>query len=109
VVWRGNVWLAMVRDVCASHPWDHLCGLGWLADADGEPSDNPRNKILEVVKKTRDKLAPQYGPHACAYQFAQVGSHAAREPCQASREENLPLPCRVERMGRVQLCHRCKV
>ncbi|GAQ87873.1 hypothetical protein KFL_003840050 [Klebsormidium nitens] len=40
---------------------------------DGEPSDSPRDAILQVIANARRQLAPQYGPKAVAFQFAQVG------------------------------------
>jgi hypothetical protein len=40
---------------------------------DGEPSDNPRDAILQVIANARRRLAPQYGPKCLAFQFAQVG------------------------------------
>lgn len=39
---------------------------------DGEPSDNPRDAILQVIANARRRLAPQYGPKCLAFQFAQV-------------------------------------
>lgn len=41
--------------------------------ADGEPSDSPKDKIVEVVRACSKKVAGQgLGPHAVAFQFAQV-------------------------------------
>jgi hypothetical protein len=39
---------------------------------DGEPSDNPQDKIISVIQQCRSRLAPRYGPNAVAFQFAQV-------------------------------------
>jgi hypothetical protein len=38
---------------------------------DGEPSDSPRDAILQVIKNARARLS-QYGPKPLAFQFAQV-------------------------------------
>lgn len=40
---------------------------------DGEPSENPKNKVVQVIQECRRRLAGQYGPKAVAFQFAQVG------------------------------------
>ncbi|GAQ83863.1 hypothetical protein KFL_001650160 [Klebsormidium nitens] len=40
---------------------------------DGEPTDNPRDAILHTIAGAKRRLAPQYGPKAVAFQFAQVG------------------------------------
>lgn len=40
---------------------------------DGEPTDTPRDAIVQVIKEARARLAPQYGPKAVAFEFAQVG------------------------------------
>jgi uncharacterized protein YegL len=40
---------------------------------DGEPTDTPRDQIVQVIKEARARLAPQYGPKAVAFEFAQVG------------------------------------
>eukprot|EP00775_Hariotina_reticulata_P010679 gene10679-10838_t len=40
---------------------------------DGEPSDKPMDKIMTTIQEARARLTPQYGPHAVAFQFAQVG------------------------------------
>jgi hypothetical protein len=39
---------------------------------DGEPSENPKNKVVQVIQECRRRLAGQYGPKAVAFQFAQV-------------------------------------
>lgn len=43
---------------------------------DGEPTDSPKDAILQVIRDARSRLAPQYGPKAVAFQFAQVGRDA---------------------------------
>lgn len=41
---------------------------------DGEPSDNPRDKIFTVIHECVQQMSRAgYGPHAVAFQFAQVG------------------------------------
>ncbi|WIA39813.1 hypothetical protein OEZ86_005866 [Tetradesmus obliquus] len=57
-----------------------LAGSGQLAKpvlvltiTDGEPTDNPRDLVVQVIKDARNRLAAQYGPKAVAFEFAQVG------------------------------------
>lgn len=46
---------------------------------DGEPSDNPRDKIFTVIHECVQQMARAgYGPHAVAFQFAQVGMCVGR-------------------------------
>jgi len=41
---------------------------------DGEPSDSPKDKIVDVIRQCTKKVASQgLGPNAVAFQFAQVG------------------------------------
>lgn len=40
---------------------------------DGEPTDTPRDAILQVIREARARLSPRFGPKAAAFQFAQVG------------------------------------
>ncbi len=40
---------------------------------DGEPTDTPKDAVLQVIRDWQGRLGPQYGPKAVAYQFAQVG------------------------------------
>lgn len=47
-----------------------MCGV--CLRADGEPTDNPRDLVVQVIKEARGRLAPQYGPKAVAFEFAQV-------------------------------------
>eukprot|EP00879_Flechtneria_rotunda_P000381 GHRR01000473.1.p2 GENE.GHRR01000473.1~~GHRR01000473.1.p2 ORF type:complete len:470 (+),score=208.18 GHRR01000473.1:347-1756(+) len=58
----------------------HLASTGQLQKpvliisiTDGEPTDNPRDLVVQVIKDARNRLAPQYGPKAIAFEFAQVG------------------------------------
>ncbi|KAF6254656.1 hypothetical protein COO60DRAFT_296043 [Scenedesmus sp. NREL 46B-D3] len=44
-----------------------------LTITDGEPTDNPRDLVVQVIKDARNRLAAQYGPKAVAFEFAQVG------------------------------------
>eukprot|EP00775_Hariotina_reticulata_P010678 gene10678-10837_t len=44
-----------------------------IAITDGEPTDNPRDLVVQVIKDARNRLAAQYGPKAVAFEFAQVG------------------------------------
>jgi len=39
---------------------------------DGEPSDKPKDRIVQVIQECRRQLTPLYGPKAVAFQFAQV-------------------------------------
>eukprot|EP00882_Tetradesmus_deserticola_P004189 GHRQ01004425.1.p2 GENE.GHRQ01004425.1~~GHRQ01004425.1.p2 ORF type:complete len:222 (+),score=109.85 GHRQ01004425.1:165-830(+) len=57
-----------------------LAGSGQLAKpvlvltiTDGEPTDNPRDLVVQVIKEARNRLSAQYGPKAVAFEFAQVG------------------------------------
>ncbi|KIY91626.1 hypothetical protein MNEG_16338, partial [Monoraphidium neglectum] len=47
-----------------------------ISITDGEPTDTPRDAILQVIRDARARLAPQYGPKPVAFQFAQVGRDA---------------------------------
>lgn len=47
-----------------------------ISITDGEPTDTPRDAILQVIREARALLAPQFGPKAVAFQFAQVGRDA---------------------------------
>jgi len=53
-----------------------MCLLRWqpfyLFTHPGEPSDKPMDKIVTTIQEARARLTPQYGPHAVAFQFAQV-------------------------------------
>jgi uncharacterized protein YegL len=41
---------------------------------DGEPTDSPQDKIIDVIQECSRKMQGQgLGPHAVAFQFAQVG------------------------------------
>jgi len=41
---------------------------------DGEPSDKPADKIFSVIQGCVARMSQAgYGPHAVAFQFAQVG------------------------------------
>jgi len=40
---------------------------------DGEPTDTPKDAVVQVIKEARNRLAAQYGPKAVAFEFAQVG------------------------------------
>uniref|UniRef100_A0A383VTZ6 VWFA domain-containing protein n=2 Tax=Tetradesmus obliquus TaxID=3088 RepID=A0A383VTZ6_TETOB len=44
-----------------------------LTITDGEPTDNPTDKVVQVIKESRSRLAAPYGPKAVAFEFAQVG------------------------------------
>jgi len=44
-----------------------------ISVTDGEPTDNPNDKIVSVIKECKKKMeAKGYGPHAVAFQFAQL-------------------------------------
>jgi hypothetical protein len=43
-----------------------------ISITDGEPSDSPKDAILQVIKNARARLVPQYGQGAICFQFAQV-------------------------------------
>jgi hypothetical protein len=40
---------------------------------DGEPTDNPKDLVVSVVRDARARLAAQYGPKAVAFEFCQGG------------------------------------
>lgn len=40
---------------------------------DGEPTDNPKDMVVQVVRDAQHRLAAQYGPKAVAFEFCQVG------------------------------------
>eukprot|EP00878_Enallax_costatus_P001729 GHUV01001885.1.p1 GENE.GHUV01001885.1~~GHUV01001885.1.p1 ORF type:complete len:469 (+),score=162.03 GHUV01001885.1:143-1549(+) len=40
---------------------------------DGEPSDKPKDKIIQTIIDAKNRLSGTYGPGAVAFQFAQVG------------------------------------
>jgi hypothetical protein len=45
-----------------------------FAVTDGEPSDKPPDKIFSVIRECVEQCTRLgYGPHAVAFQFAQVG------------------------------------
>jgi len=57
-----------------------LAGSGQLAKpvlvitiTDGEPTDNPKDLVVNVIKDAQSRLAAQYGPKAVAFEFCQVG------------------------------------
>jgi hypothetical protein len=54
---------------------------------DGEPSDSPRDAILQVIKNARARLS-QYGPKPLAFQFAQVGRDARAQAFLGNLDKN---------------------
>lgn len=63
----------MAYDPCAEEdsPTPRKCV---FAVTDGEPSDKPPDKIFSVIRECVEQCTRLgYGPHAVAFQFAQVG------------------------------------
>ncbi|GAQ84528.1 hypothetical protein KFL_001930060 [Klebsormidium nitens] len=54
---------------------------------DGEPSDSPRDAILQVIKNARARLA-QFGPKPLAFQFAQVGRDSRAQAFLGTLDKN---------------------
>ncbi|GAQ84526.1 hypothetical protein KFL_001930040 [Klebsormidium nitens] len=55
---------------------------------DGEPSDSPKDAILQVIRNARARLAPQYGKCAVVFQFAQVGRDQRAQAFLAKLDKN---------------------
>lgn len=72
---------------------------------DGEPSDNPKDLIVQKIQECRHKVSKKYGPKAVAFQFAQVSVRLLEASAVSSGGMQVWLSCIVACCACLCMCH----